>query len=72
MQVTAVPVSEDAKTIFTSLMESDDRVDLEMAKDGEVFIVSHNRKFNTWTPLKGSDWEVVLPSVARFEKPDQG
>lgn len=69
MEVTAVPVSEEAKTIFSSLMDSDNRVDLEKAKDGEVFIVSHNGKFNTWTPLEGSDWEVILPSMAKVEKP---
>jgi hypothetical protein len=68
MQVTALPISEDAKSIFIGLMDSDNRVDLEMAKDGEVFIVSHNRKFNTWTPLNGSDWEVILPSMAKLEK----
>ena len=63
MEVKANPVSEDAKAIFSSLMSSDNRVDISMAKDGEVFIVSNNGKFSTWTPLNGNDWTIILPSM---------
>lgn len=62
MQVTAQPVSDSAKALFSTLMENDQRVDIERAKDGEVFIVSHNGKYSTWTPLEGDDWRVFLPS----------
>lgn len=64
MQVTALPVSDSARDVLSTLMENDQRVDIEKAKDGEVFIVSHNGKFSTWTPLKGDDWEVLLPSYS--------
>lgn len=63
MEVTALPVSDSARTVLSTLMENDQRVDIEKAKDGEVFIVSHNGKFSAWTPLKGEDWEVILPSA---------
>ena len=62
MQVTAIPVSDEAKTIFNGPMEKDDQVDIEMAKDGEVLIVSKNKQFSVWTPFEGPDWKVVLPS----------
>jgi hypothetical protein len=63
MEVTALPRSDNAKTILSTLMENDQCVDIERAKDGEVYIVSHNGKFSAWTPLKGDDWEIILPSV---------
>ena len=63
MQVQVIPVSDNAKTILYSLMEKNDQVDLEQAKDGEVLIASKNRQYSVWTPLNGQDWKVILPSV---------
>ncbi len=62
MQVQVVPVSDNAKDIFNGLMEKNDKVDLEQAKDGWVLIASRNRQYSVWTPLDGDDWKVVLPS----------
>jgi len=63
MQVQVVPVSDNARTIFYSLMEKNDQVDLEQAKDGEVLIASKNRQYSVWTPLDGQDWKVILPNI---------
>lgn len=63
MLVTLTARSAKAKNSLVKCLKGDPVVILEQLRDGEIFVVSHDRSFSTWIATKGDpDWGYVFTS----------